>query len=89
MQSKLKMTYLAPLMERLSQANDEFTRRYPGIEVTRQPVHNIYGGALSVKADAATLSEDEALRTGITLDELHGRSFAKIVENRLKEASSE
>ncbi len=29
------------------------------------------------------LTEAEALATGITLDELHGRSFLKIVENRL------
>jgi citrate lyase beta subunit len=30
------------------------------------------------------LSENEALATGITLRELHGRSFQKIVENRLR-----
>ena len=30
------------------------------------------------------LSENEALATGITLTELHGRSFQKIVENRLR-----
>lgn len=30
------------------------------------------------------LSENEALATGITLKELHGRSFQKIVENRLR-----
>ena len=34
-------------------------------------------------------SEDEALATGITLEELHGRSFLKIVENRLRENSIE
>ena len=35
------------------------------------------------------LSEDEALQTGITIDELQGRSFMKIVENRLRAAASE
>ena len=35
------------------------------------------------------LTEDEALQTGITLDELHERSFTKIVENRLKVTASE
>ena len=30
------------------------------------------------------LSENEALATGITLTELHSRSFQKIVENRLR-----
>lgn len=34
--------------------------------------------------NCGALKEDEALSTGITLDELHGRSFQKIVENRLK-----
>ncbi len=32
--------------------------------------------------NCGALTEDEALATGITLDELHGRSFLKIVENR-------
>ena len=34
--------------------------------------------------NCGALHEDEALSTGITLEELHGRSFQKIVENRLK-----
>ena len=28
------------------------------------------------------ITEEEAMATGITLDELHGRSFIKIVQNR-------
>lgn len=34
--------------------------------------------------NCGALAESEALATGITMDELHGRSFQKIVENRLK-----
>jgi citrate lyase beta subunit len=34
--------------------------------------------------NCGALKEAEALATGITLEELHGRSFQKIVENRLK-----
>jgi citrate lyase beta subunit len=34
--------------------------------------------------NCGALSENEALSTGITLEELHGRSFQKIVENRLR-----
>lgn len=33
------------------------------------------------------LTEQEALATGITIDELHGRSFVRIVQNRLKNVS--
>ena len=34
--------------------------------------------------NCGALKESEALSTGITMEELHGRSFQKIVENRLK-----
>ena len=34
--------------------------------------------------NCGALREEEALATGITLEELHGRSFQQIVENRLK-----
>ncbi len=49
-------------MERLSQANDEFTHRYPGIQVTRQPVHTLYGGARLYKAGIAKKLGGPALR---------------------------
>ena len=31
---------------------------------------------------AGAITEDEAMATGVTLDELRGRSFIKIVQNR-------
>ena len=34
--------------------------------------------------NCGALSQNEALSTGITLEELHGRSFQTIVENRLR-----
>jgi len=37
--------------------------------------------------NCGALKEEEALSTGITLEELHGRSFQKIVENRLKDTN--
>lgn len=37
----------------LQQANEEFTRHYPGETGRRQPVHTVYGGAHLFKADTA------------------------------------
>ncbi len=39
------------LMDPLTQANHEFSRRYPGDSGRRQPVHTVYGGAHLFKAD--------------------------------------
>ena len=36
-----------------AQANDEFTRHYPGETGLRQPVHTVYGGAHLFKSDSA------------------------------------
>jgi citrate lyase beta subunit len=41
------------LTERLRQANEEFTRHYPGETGRRQPVHTVYGGAHLFKSDSA------------------------------------
>jgi citrate lyase beta subunit len=38
---------------RLREANEEFTRHYPGETGRRQPVHTVYGGAHLFKADSA------------------------------------
>lgn len=38
--------------------------------------------------NCGALTENEALATGITIEELHGRSFQKIVENRLRKQES-
>lgn len=42
------------LPETLTQANHEFSRRYPGDSGKRQPVHTVYGGAHLFKADLCT-----------------------------------
>ena len=39
------------LPDSLTQANLEFSRRYPGDSGRRQPVHTVYGGAHLFKAD--------------------------------------
>src|SRR5512139_163833 len=44
---------LTALTERLRQANEEFTRHYPGETGRRQPVHTVYGGAHLFKSDSA------------------------------------
>lgn len=41
------------LANRLRQANEEFTRHYPGETGRRQPVHTVYGGAHLFKSDSA------------------------------------
>ena len=41
------------LSDRLRQANEEFTRHYPGETGRRQPVHTVYGGAHLFKSDSA------------------------------------
>ena len=41
------------LTERLREANEEFTRHYPGESGHRQPVHTVYGGAHLFKSDTA------------------------------------
>jgi hypothetical protein len=44
---------LTPLTEQLREANEEFTRHYPGESGLRQPVHTVYGGAHLFKSDTA------------------------------------
>ncbi|HET6972894.1 MAG TPA: hypothetical protein VFH96_02655 [Pyrinomonadaceae bacterium] len=44
---------LTDLADRLRQANEEFTRHYPGETGRRQPVHTVYGGAHLFKSDSA------------------------------------
>ncbi|HTD52343.1 MAG TPA: phosphoenolpyruvate kinase, partial [Thermoanaerobaculia bacterium] len=45
--------FLDALRTRLHKANAEFTRRYPGESLRRQPVHTVYGGAQVFKSDTA------------------------------------
>src|SRR6185503_7339814 len=44
---------LDALTEHLREANEEFTRHYPGESGRRQPVHTVYGGAHLFKSDTA------------------------------------
>lgn len=44
---------LTDLTDELRQANEEFTRHYPGETGLRQPVHTVYGGAHLFKSDSA------------------------------------
>ncbi len=42
---------VAPAMEKLRRANEEFARSYPGDTGSRRPVHTVYGGAQLFRAD--------------------------------------
>ncbi len=53
MKSSLNNDALAALIEPLRQANEEFSRDYPGETGRRQPVHTVYGGAHLFKSDSA------------------------------------
>ena len=53
MKSSLANEQLSDLIEPLRQANEAFSRDYPGETGRRQPVHTVYGGAHLFKADSA------------------------------------
>ena len=53
MKSSLSAESLTDLADHLRQANEEFTRHYPGETGHRQPVHTVYGGAHLFKSDSA------------------------------------
>ena len=53
MTSSLSEASLTDLTGPLRQANEEFSRRYPGETGRRQPVHTVYGGAHLFKSDSA------------------------------------
>ena len=53
MKSSFSDEALSDLIAPLRQANEEFTRQYPGETGRRQPVHTVYGGAHLFKADSA------------------------------------
>jgi citrate lyase beta subunit len=53
MTSSLSHASLTDLTEPLLQANEEFSRHYPGETGRRQPVHTVYGGAHLFKSDSA------------------------------------
>src|ERR1051325_762943 len=53
MTSSLSEASLTDLTGPLRQANEEFSRHYPGETGRRQPVHTVYGGAHLFKSDSA------------------------------------
>lgn len=53
MTSSLSEASLTDLTGTLRQANEEFSRHYPGETGRRQPVHTVYGGAHLFKSDSA------------------------------------
>ncbi|HEX7332189.1 MAG TPA: hypothetical protein VF290_11870, partial [Pyrinomonadaceae bacterium] len=53
MTSSLSDASLTDLTDSLRQANEEFSRHYPGETGRRQPVHTVYGGAHLFKSDSA------------------------------------
>ena len=58
----LEQQELDPFLRRLLTANQRFDRCYPGLNVARQPVHTLYGGANLYKPGAAQKMADLALR---------------------------
>src|ERR1041384_479800 len=54
MTSSLSDASLTELTGSLRQANEEFSRHYPGETGRRQPVHTVYGGAHLFKSDSAS-----------------------------------
>lgn len=53
MTASLSDASLTDLTEPLRNANEEFSRHYPGETGRRQPVHTVYGGAHLFKSDSA------------------------------------
>src|SRR6476659_7823797 len=53
MTASLSDASLTDLTEPLREANEEFSRLYPGETGRRQPVHTVYGGAHLFKSDSA------------------------------------
>jgi citrate lyase beta subunit len=58
------MSILGPeILNRLSEANRENDRRFPGDSADRQPIHTVYGGAHLFKAETAATFGAHALKT--------------------------
>jgi citrate lyase beta subunit len=63
MTTSLDPSATAEIVAKLSAANREFMRRYPGESDRRQAVHTVYGGAHLFKADSARKLGEVALRS--------------------------
>src|SRR6476620_2630794 len=79
MTSSLSEASLTDLTGPLREANEEFSRHYPGETGRRQPVHTVYGGAHLFKSDTAKRLGSLARRS---LDQFAPDflSFARAVE---------
>src|SRR5258705_4356412 len=53
MKTSLSDSSTDELKAKLRQANNDFSRSYPGETGKRQPVHTVYGGAHLFKSDSA------------------------------------
>jgi citrate lyase beta subunit len=80
------------IVAKLSAANKEFMRRYPGESNRRQAVHTVYGGAHLFKADSARKLGEVALRSlkeyasdAGTLAKALGLEFTKKIYDRIAE----
>src|SRR5215471_7052757 len=62
MRTSLSDKKLAKALSRIRDAQDEYTRHYPGDSGARQPVHTVYGGANLFTADTARKLGEVALR---------------------------
>jgi len=51
------------IIQKLSQANQEFLKAYPGNSQERQPVHTVYGGAQIFSSDTARKMSSVALKS--------------------------
>lgn len=54
MNMSLKTSELKNFLDQLSKANKNFADTYPGVQIDRQPVHTVYGGAHLYKPGIAT-----------------------------------
>ena len=57
----LEPEFLEALRTRLQRVHSEFTRRYPGESLRRQPVHTVYGGAQVFKSDTVPKMVGQAI----------------------------
>ena len=63
MKTTLLEVALAPVLERLQLANEEFGRAYPGEPGERRPIHTVYGGANLFRAETTRKLGQMALRS--------------------------
>lgn len=63
MSSTFEKNSIQSIVEQLNEANENFTRLYPGPTDARQPVHTVYGGAHLFKKNVAQKFKELSLRS--------------------------